>query len=207
MTPLSFAIGRPVLVDRLFASGIVMDGVLVVAGAALTAAAAQLVVPLWPVPITGQTLAVLLVGSSLGALRGALSMLLYALLGIVGLPVFSEGSAGIGVVLGPTGGYIIGFILAAAFTGWIAQRSWDRKILRAVLAFLGGTVLTFAVGLPWLSLSLGLNWLETLQAGLFPFIVGGIVKMLIAAGAITAGWSYIDRKDRRRSDTELASRS
>ncbi len=206
MTPLSFAIGRPVLADRLFSRGIVMDGVLVAAGAAVTAIAAQVVVPIWPVPITGQTLAVLLVGSSLGALRGALAMVLYAVLGVVGLPVFSDASSGIGVVLGPSGGYIIGFIFSAAFTGWIAQRSWDRRILRAILAFLGGTVLTFAVGLPWLSFALGLNLFETLEAGLFPFIVGGIIKMLIAAGIITVGWTYIDREDRRRASAELANR-
>ena len=206
MTPLSFAIGRPVLADRLFSRGIVMDSVLVAAGAAVTAIAAQVVVPIWPVPITGQTLAVLLVGSSLGALRGALAMVLYAVLGVVGLPVFSDASSGIGVVLGPSGGYIVGFILSAAFTGWIAQRSWDRRILRAILAFLGGTVLTYAVGLPWLSFVLGLNLFETLEAGLFPFIVGGIIKMLIAAGIITVGWTYIDREDRRRASAELANR-
>ncbi|MEO7147340.1 MAG: biotin transporter BioY [Terrimesophilobacter sp.] len=206
MTQLSFAIGRPVLADRLFSRGIVMDGVLVAAGAALTAIAAQVVVPLWPVPITGQTLAVLLVGSSLGALRGTLSMLLYAVLGIIGLPVFSEASSGLGVVLGASGGYIIGFIFAAAFTGWIAQRSWDRRILRAILAFLGGTVLVYAVGLPWLSFTLGYNLVETLNAGFFPFIIGGIVKMLIAAAVITVGWTYIDREDQRRASVELANR-
>ena len=180
-----------------------MDLVLVAAGAALTAIAAQVVVPLWPVPITGQTLAVLLVGSSLGALRGVLSMVLYGLLGISGLPVFSEATSGLDVVLGPTGGYIVGFVFAAAFTGWIAQRSWDRRILRAIMAFLGGTMLTFAFGMMWLALSLGLDLAETLNSGLYPFIVGGVVKMLIAAGVITAGWTYVAREDRRRADAEL----
>ena len=204
MTSLSLAIGRPTLADRLFARGIVMDVVLVSAGAALTAIAAQVVIPLWPVPITGQTLAVLLVGSALGALRGTLSMLLYAVLGIVGLPVFSGADSGITVILGPTGGYIVGFVFAAAFTGWIAQRSWDRKILRSILGFLGGTVATFAIGLPWLALSLGLNLEQTLVAGLYPFIIGGVVKMVIAASVVTLGWSYLEREDRRRADRELA---
>jgi biotin transport system substrate-specific component len=203
MTSLSLAIGRPTLADRLFTRGIVMDIVLVCAGAALTAIAAQIEVPLWPVPITGQTLAVLLVGSSLGALRGTLSLLLYAALGIVGLPVFSGAASGMGIVLGPTGGYIIGFVFAAAFTGWIAQRSWDRKILRSILGFLGGTVVTFAIGLPWLAITLGLNLEQTLDAGLYPFIVGGIVKMLIAASIMTLGWGYFEREDRRRANREL----
>lgn len=204
MTAISLAIGRPTLADRLFTRGMVMDIVLVAAGAALTAIAAQIQIPLWPVPVTGQTLAVLLVGSSLGALRGALSMVLYVILGIVGLPVFSDAASGIPVILGPTGGYIIGFVFAAAFTGWIAQRSWDRKILRSILAFLGGTVVTFAIGLPWLAFTLGLNVEQVLTGGLYPFIIGGVVKMLIAAGVITLGWKHVEREDRRRADRELS---
>ncbi len=203
MTSLSLAIGRPTLADRFFARGAVTDIVLVAAGAALTSITAQITVPLWPVPITGQTLAVLLVGSSLGALRGTLSMVLYAVLGMVGLPVFSDASSGMGVILGPTGGYIVGFVLAAAFTGWIAQRSWDRRILRAILAFLAGTVVTFVSGLPWLAVTLGLDLQQTLQAGLYPFILGGIVKALIAAGVVTLGWRYVEREDRRRADREI----
>ncbi len=205
MTSLSLAIGRPTLADRLFARGVVMDIVLVAAGAALTAIAAQVQVPLWPVPTTGQTLAVLLVGSSLGALRGTLSMLLYAVLGMVGLPVFSDAASGMGVILGPTGGYIVGFVFAAAFTGWIAQRSWDRRILRSLLAFAGGTVVTFAIGLPWLAVVLGLNLQQTLEGGLYPFIIGGVVKAIIAAGVVTLGWRYIEREDQRRADRELGS--
>lgn len=203
MTSLSLAIGRPTLADRVFSRGIVTDIVLVAAGAALTAIAAQVAVPLWPVPITGQTLAVLLVGSSLGALRGSLSMLLYAVLGLAGLPVFSDSSSGLGVLLGPTGGYIVGFVFAAAFTGWIAQRSWDRRILRCVLAFLGGTVVTFAIGLPWLAVVLGLDLGQTLEGGLYPFILGGVVKAVLAAGVVTLGWRYIEREDERRAASEL----
>lgn len=202
---MSLAIGRPTLADRLFTRGIVMDVVLVSAGAALTALAAQVVIPLWPVPITGQTLAVLLVGSSLGALRGTLSMLLYAVLGIIGLPVFSDANSGIAVILGPTGGYILGFVFAAAFTGWVAQRSWDRKILRSMFGFLGGTVVVFASGLPWLAFALGLTLEQTLVAGLYPFIIGGIVKMAIAAAIMAFGWSFFEREDRRRAERELAS--
>lgn len=202
MTSLTLAIGRPTLADRLFSRSIATDLVLVSAGAALVAIAAQVVVPLWPVPITGQTLAVLLVGSFLGALRGAVSLTLYAILGIVGLPVFSDANSGLTAIMGPTGGYIVGFIFAAAFTGWIAQRSWDRKIWRAILAFLGGTVVTFAFGLPWLAFVLNLDVQQTLVSGLYPFIVGGAVKALLAAGIVSASWSYFARDDRRKLDAE-----
>lgn len=201
---MTLAMGRPTLADRLFTRGIVTDLILVSAGAALVSISAQVAVPLSPVPITGQTLAVLLVGSALGALRGALSLVLYAVLGMVGLPVFSGAEAGVSIVLGPTGGYIIGFVFAAAFTGWIAQRAWDRKILRAIFGFLGGTAVTFVVGLPWLAITLNLSLQQTLQAGLYPFILGGIVKMLIAAFVVSAGWKYFERDDRRRAKSELS---
>jgi biotin transport system substrate-specific component len=204
MSTATLAIGRPTLADRIFSRSLVLDVVLVVAGAALTAVAAQVAVPLWPVPITGQTLAVLLVGVTLGATRGAISLTIYALLGIVGLPVFSEYSAGWGVIAGPTGGYIIGFIFAAAFTGWLAQREWDRKPARAFLAFLAGSVIPFAFGLPWLAVALGnlgypndLN--SVLQAGLYPFIVGGIIKAALGAGIITAAWAGVRASDRRKA--------
>jgi biotin transport system substrate-specific component len=204
MSTMTIAVGSPTLADRLFSRTLALDLVLVAAGAALTSVAAQIAVPLWPVPITMQTLAVLLVGVSLGAVRGALSMVLYAVLGIVGLPVFSDASSGFGVIAGPTGGYIVGFIFAAAFTGWLAQRQWDRKWLRSILAFLGGTVVVFAIGLPWLGVALGAlgapNDLgSVLQGGLYPFIIGGIVKALLAAGIIGLSWRAIAHADAQRA--------
>lgn len=201
---MTLAIGCPTLADRIFSRGIVTDLVLVGAGAALVSISAQVAIPLQPVPLTMQTLVVLLVGSSLGALRGTLSMVLYLALGLVGLPVFSDAHSGIAVLLGPTGGYIIGFIFAAGFTGWLAQRSWDRKILRSVLGFLGGTVVTFAFGLPWLAHVLGLNLEQTLQGGLYPFILGGIFKSILAAGIMTAGWSFFSREEKRQARRELS---
>ena len=191
-------LGRPTLADRVLTRTLVTDAALVTAGAALTAGAAQLAVPLWPVPITGQTLAVLVVGSTLGATRGALSMVLYAVLGLVGLPVFSDGESGLSVIAGPTGGYIVGFIFAAALTGWLAERKWDRKILRGVLAFAAGTVVVFAFGLPWLSFALQANLQQTLEWGLYPFILGGIVKALLAAGILRGAWSIVNRVDARK---------
>jgi biotin transport system substrate-specific component len=200
MSNATLALGRPTLADRILTRGLVTDAALITAGAAVTAGAAQLAVPLWPVPITGQTLAVLVVGSTLGATRGALSMVLYAVLGLVGLPVFSDGASGVSVIAGPTGGYIVGFIFAAALTGWLAQRKWDRKILRGALAFGAGTVVTFAFGLPWLSFALQANLQQTLEWGLYPFIVGGVVKALLAAGILRGAWALVSRADSQKQD-------
>ncbi len=196
MSNLTLAVGRPTIVDRLVARNLTMDVILVAAGAALVSIAAQISVPLWPVPITGQTLAVLVVGASLGAVRGTLSMLLYAVLGIVGLPVFSDASHGFGVITGPTGGYIVGFVFAAALTGWVAQRAWDHRILGALASFAAGTVVTFAIGLPWLAAVLHLNLEQTLEGGLYPFLIGGVVKAALAAGFIRLAWFGINRADR-----------
>lgn len=200
MSNLSLAVARPTLADKLFARSLVTDSILVVAGAALTAALAQVAVPLWPVPITGQTLAVLLVGSSLGALRGSISMVLYAVLGIIGLPVFSDSTSGWGVIAGPTGGYIIGFIFAAGLTGWVAQRTWDRRFVGAVVSFLAGSAVVFAFGLPWLAVSLNLNLEQTLEAGLYPFVIGGIIKAVIAAAVMSTAWWAVDRRDAKKQD-------
>ncbi|MDQ1531156.1 MAG: biotin transport system substrate-specific component [Microbacteriaceae bacterium] len=195
MSSVPIAPRRQVLADRVFPRSLAVDSALVLGGAALTAALAQVAVPLWPVPVTGQTLAVLLVGASLGAVRSALSMIVYAVAGAVGLPVFADHSAGASVLIGPTGGYILGFVLAAALTGALAQRRWERRLLGGMLAFVAGSAVVFLVGLPWLKLSLGLTWEQTLQAGLYPFIIGGIIKAVIAALALRGAWSLVERAD------------
>lgn len=188
-----------VLADRWIARSTVANIALVTAGAALTAGAAQIVIPMWPVPITGQTFAVLAVGATLGSLRGALSMLLYVGLGVAGLPVFAEGGAGIAKLAGPTGGYMIGFVLAAALVGWLAQKQWDRKVLGTVGAFLAGTAVIYAVGLPWLSVALGQlgypnDLSATLQAGLYPFIPGDLLKAFAAGAILPLVWKWSSRK-------------
>lgn len=193
MTALSPTAHRP-LADALLPRTAVVSTALVLGGALLTAGAAQITVPLWPVPITGQTLAVLLVGSALGARRGALSMLVYALLGVVGLPVFAGGAAGAGVLVSPSGGYIVGFIAAAALVGWIAERFGDRPLRNSVLSFVLGTVVTFAAGMGWLAVSLGLDLQHTLAYGLYPFVIGGVAKALIGAGVISLGWAVAGRR-------------
>jgi biotin transport system substrate-specific component len=198
MTTLTLATGRPTLADRIFSRSLATDAVLIAAGAGLTAIAAQVVVPLYPVPITGQTAAVLIVGATLGASRGALAMVLYAALGLF-LPVYSEGAQGIQVILGPTGGYIVGFVFAAALTGYLSQRQWDHRFLGGVAAFLAGTVVTFAFGLPWLAIALGLDLEQTLQGGLYPFIIGGIVKAVFAASVMRLVWLRLQKSDARGS--------
>lgn len=184
----TLTIGRPTLIDVVVRRSLATDVVAVLGAAALTGVLAQVAVPLWPVPITGQTLAVLLAGGMLGAVRGSLAMVAYAVLGIIGVPWFSDASGGWSVLAGPTGGYIIGFIFAAALTGWLAQLRWDRKFLKGLLAFGVGSAVVFLVGLPWLAVSLSLTFEQTLQSGLYPFIIGGLVKAAIAAGTMSLFW-------------------
>ncbi len=179
---------RLVLADRVFPRHLVVDVTLVVLGAAFVGGLAQLYVPLWPVPVTGQTLAVLLVGATLGAVRGALALGAYAVIGIIGVPWFSEAAGGWDVIAGPTGGYIIGFIASAALVGWLSERAWDRKILKAIAMFVGGTLVVFAVGLPWLAFALGIGVDLTLEYGLYPFIIGGIIKAAVAALVLPLAW-------------------
>lgn len=196
--PIPRGANRLTLADHVVPRSLVTDAALVAGGAALTGLMAQVAIPLWPVPITGQTLAVLLVGSTLGMARGAASMLLYAVAGVAGVPWFSERSSGTDVLLGTTGGYIVGFIFAAALVGWLAQRSWDRKFLQAAVTFVAGSGVVFLVGLPWLAVATGADLGQTLEWGLWPFVPGGIVKALIAAAVIPAAWRAVRRLDDRK---------
>jgi biotin transport system substrate-specific component len=198
MTAVAPAAPRLVLADRIIPRHLVTDITLVVLGAALVGGFAQLYVPLWPVPVTGQTLAVLLVGATLGAVRGALAMVVYAVVGIVGVPWFSEADSGWQVIAGPTGGYIIGFVLSAFLVGWLSERQWDRKVLKALALFLGGSVAVFAIGLPWLSFVLGTDLATTLEYGLWPFIIGGLIKALLAAGLLPLAWWGAEKLSRSK---------
>ena len=184
---------RPTLIDRVRPRTLASDIVFVLTGTALVAFLAQVAIPLWPVPVTGQTLAVLIVGASLGAARGAASLGLYALFGGLGLPIFSDASSGWSIIAGPTGGYIIGFVIAAALVGWAAEHRWDRGWLKAAVTFVGGTLVVFAIGLPWLAVSLGQLGLANdasavLASGLYPFIIGGVIKAAIAAALLPLLW-------------------
>jgi biotin transport system substrate-specific component len=175
----------------------VRDVVLVVSGALLTALFAQIAinVPGSPVPITGQTLAVGLVGASLGARRGAASLALYAVLGLF-LPFYADGESGWDVIWGASGGYIVGFIVAAGVIGWLAGLGADRRVVLAFLAFVVGQLIIFAFGLAGLKLAVGESWSWTIHNGFAIFIVGGIVKAVIGAVALPSAWRLVRRFDR-----------
>ncbi len=183
---------RPTIVDRFVPRSISADIALVALGAMLTAGAAQISIPMWPVPITGQTFAVLLVGAALGATRGAISMAFYVLLGAVGLPVFAAGKSGF--VFGPTLGYLFGFIAAGAVVGFFAEREIGRKWFSVAIGFVAGNAIIYAFGLPWLSIFLGANsWPNdlnaTLAAGLYPFLLGDAIKIAIASTLLPGAWA------------------
>jgi biotin transport system substrate-specific component len=173
--------------------------VAIVAGAGLVAAAAQISIPLpfTPVPITGQTFAVVLVGASLGALDGTASLALYLLIGIAGAPVYADGSHGWAVISGATGGYLIGFLLAATLTGALAQRGWDRRFSSATAAMLSGNVVIYLVGLSWLAVDLDTSLEKTLELGLYPFIVGDLLKLYLAAALLPSAWKLLGGIGRR----------
>lgn len=180
---------RPAIAQRRV--GLLYDAMLVMGGSALVALLAQVVIPLpfSPVPLTGQTFAVLLVGMLLGSARGSLAVLVYLMEGAAGLPVFSGGGAGLVRLAGPTGGYLVGFLFAAFVVGFLAKRGWDRSVWRAGLAMLVGNALIYAVGLPWLSHFVGTQ--RVLLLGLYPFVVGDCVKLVLAALALPAGWKLL----------------
>lgn len=165
------------------------------------------VLPNNPVPITGQTLGILVVGGALGFRRGATATLLYIVIGILNVPAFAEHRSGIGViasmedgrlVLGATGGYLVGFILASAIVGRLAELGWDRHVVGSVAAMLIGSVAIYAVGLPWLMAATGFTPQETIQKGLVPFIPGDIIKLAIAAGIFPIAWWVVGRRPGER---------
>lgn len=171
---------------------LLMDMLLIVGGSFVVAAAAQIRIdlPFTPVPVTGQTFAVLLVGAALGARRGALSMVAYLIEGAAGLPVFSGGNCCIPVLAGPAGGYLLSYPLAAGLVGWLAEQGWDRKFTTTAVAMLAGNLVIYAGGLPWLALFVGNR---VFAAGFIPFIPGDIFKLILAAIALPAAWNVIGR--------------
>ena len=175
----------------------VRDVVLVVGGALLTALFAQISidVPPSPVPITGQTLAVGLVGATLGLRRGMASLSLYLLLGLL-LPFYADGASGWDVIWGASGGYIIGFIFAAGAIGWFAEHGADRNVVLAFIAFVVGQLIIFAFGLAGLKISVEESWGWTIHNGFTIFIFGGLVKAAIGAAALPSAWHLVRRFER-----------
>jgi biotin transport system substrate-specific component len=172
---------------------------LVVGGSLLIAGLAQITVklPFTPVPFSGQTLGVLLVGGALGATLGAASVLLYMAEGAVGLPFFAEGESGLDHLgfASATGGYLWAFLVAAAVVGWLARRGWDRGIGSSIGAMLVGEVIIFTIGVTWLAAALDVPATEALELGLYPFIVGDAIKLFLAAGALPLAWRFVRDDD------------
>ncbi|QKW27537.1 biotin transporter BioY [Streptomyces seoulensis] len=181
-----------VLADLLPASR-VRDVALVLGGAALTGIAAQIAVPVpgSPVPVTGQTFAALLVGTSLGAGRGLIALALYAVAGVAGVPWFAEGGSGAGA---PSFGYVLGMLLAATVVGALARRGADRGVWRTAATMVLGEAIIYAVGVPYLALSTGMSASAAIAAGLTPFLIGDALKAALAMSALPAAWKLAGKR-------------
>ena len=171
---------------------------LVVGGAAFVGIAAQIAIPLpfTPVPLTLQTFAVLLVGASLGSLRGALSMVVYLLAGIVGVPWFAEGSSGFASA---SFGYILGFIVAAYIVGRLAERGASTTVLRTAGLMVVGNLAIYAVGVTWLKFAIDVDWATAMSLGVVPFLIGDAVKIALAAGLLPLAWKGLEKMQLRNN--------
>jgi len=165
-------------------------------GTALIILCARISIPLpfTPVPITGQTFGVLLVSGALGFRRGLLSVGLYVLIGSLGLPVFAEGRSGTSVILGASGGYIVGFLIAGSVVGRLAELGWDRRIIGALGAMAIGNVVIYLIGVPWLMVALKLDLATGIAKGLTPFLVVDGIKLILAAAAFPVAWWIVGRR-------------
>lgn len=169
--------------------------VLIVLGTLLLTASAKAQVPMWPVPMTMQTFVVLVIGMTYGRHLGVATILVYLFEGALGFPVFAgtpEKGIGLAYMMGPTGGYLLGFVIATALMGWLAERGWDRTVTWAVAAMTIGTVVQLVPGVAWLANLIGLE--KAIAAGLTPFLVGAVVKIALAAAVLPLAWRMVERK-------------
>ena len=173
------------------------NAVLVVSGVLGLAALAQIAIPVpgSPVPVTGQTLGVLILGTAYGSTLGFTTFALYILAGIAGAPVFADGGQGLDRIVGATGGYLFGMLVATFVLGQLARFRLDRKFLTALPSMLIGTLTTFSFGLIWLHQYTGQSWSWTFEKGLTPFIVGEVLKIAIAGTSLPAIWRVVNRKN------------
>jgi len=186
----------PVIADVIWPTeGMFRYVILICLGSFLVALTAQLAIPLSPVPITGQTFGVLLVGILLGKTRGALSLLAYLCEGALGLPVFAGGTAGLVKLAGPTGGYLFGMVAGAYIIGFLAERGWDRSRGTAALAMLAGNLGIYFFGIPWLAMFVG--WKTAFHAGFIPFLFGDLIKLLLAIVLFPSLWQFVRAKNRK----------
>ncbi len=168
---------------------------LIIAGSLLLTLSAKIKVPFYPVPMTMQTLAVMLIGFTFGWRMAGATVLFYLAQGAFGLPVFAgtpEKGIGLAYMMGPTGGYLLGFVLAAVLCGWLAERGWDRSPLRLVAAMILANGVIYLLGVAWLGSVVG--WDKPVLAwGMIPFLYGDLLKIVLGAGLLTAGWKLLDR--------------
>ncbi|ARZ70102.1 biotin transporter BioY [Streptomyces sp. HU2014] len=171
----------------------VRDAALILGGAALTGLTAQIAIPVpgSPVPVSGQTFAALLVGTALGARRGFLSLALYAVVGMAGVPWFAEGRTGTAFA---SFGYVLGMLLATTVVGALARRGADRSVLRTAGTMALGSAIIYAVGVPYLALYAHISLTEAVAAGLTPFLIGDALKAALAMGALPAAWKLLGRR-------------
>ncbi len=186
---------RPVVLADLVAGSALRDAALVVGAAGLVGLLAQFSIHLsfTPVPVTGQTLGVLLAGSALGWKRGSAAMALYLAAGVAGLPWFADHSSG---YVGASFGYLIGFVLCALACGYLAERGADRSLLKSIPAMVAGELVMYGAGVVWLALDLHVGAQKAISLGLTPFIVGDALKAAIAAGLLPAAWKLAGRTGR-----------
>jgi biotin transporter BioY len=170
---------------------------LVVAFSLLTALAAQIVIPIGPIPITGQTFAVLLTGALLGSRLGAMAMIVYLIEG-AGLPFFYGGHGGIAHLLGPTGGYLVAFPAGAFITGAFAENGWDKRFATAIVAMAVGSLVILLAGWAWFMVLTHTPALAALKVSVAPHIAGDIIKILLAAAVLPTGWALLKRKASRK---------
>ena len=173
---------------------------LVLVGSMLLALSAQFAfrIPISPVPVTGQTLVVLLIGMAYGSRVGTATVLAYLVEGGFGLPVFANGTGGWPVIMGPTGGYLIGFVMAAFALGRLAERGMGRGPMSTALAMVIGTMIIYAFGVVWLGQFIGFD--KAIAAGVMPFLYGDVLKLTVAAGLMPLAWRAVSAL-RRRADT------
>jgi biotin transport system substrate-specific component len=169
---------------------------LILTGTVFLAVMAQIAFPIpgSPVPFTGQTLGVLLLGTAYGAGLGASTVAFYLLMGMAGAPIFSSGTSGIERIVGPTGGYLVGMFISSLVLGALAGRKWDQKIKTVIPTMIIGNLIIFAIGLLWLNQYTGQIWLWTFEKGFTPFIFGEIIKIAIASTALPTVWKYVAKR-------------
>lgn len=195
MTALAEAIPRP----SRRGSNLLVDALLVVGGSLFIAATAQIAIPLpfTPVPISGQTFGVLLIGAAYGWARGGLTMGLYLVQIALGLPFAAEGKSGVEVlsVATASGGYLWGMLAASVLVGWLANRGWDRNVGSALAVMVLGNLIIYAFGVPWLMASVDVPLSEALRLGVYPFVIGDAIKIALAAGLLPLAWRLVKRGD------------